>query len=283
MTLAWLSPSGLLLAVFFLGPMVYAFYLAFTNLELLGPTASHFTFTGMANLDRVAHDAVFWHSLGLTVIFVVVSGVAAQTILGLVLALLAQRAHFAIRTSVGAVVVLAWVIPEIAIAFMWYAFAQANGLLPTILGRPGDDLLAYSAFPVVCLANAWRGTAFSMLILSAGLRNVPAEVDEAAQLEGASYWRRLFRVTLPMIRPTMMTNMILITLATLSDFTLIYTMTNGGPGTATTILPVYMYIEGFTYNQLGYATALALVLVVLGAVLSMFYIRQLRPQLRRAA
>jgi multiple sugar transport system permease protein len=121
-----------------------------------------------------------------------------------------------------------------------------------------------------------------MLVLSAGLRNVPAEVDEAAQLEGASYWRRLLRVTLPIMRPTIMTNMLLITLGTISDFTLIFVMTQGGPGNATAILPVYMYIEAFQFNALGYGTAIALTIVLIGALLSIVYIRQLRPELAKA-
>ena len=83
----------------------------------------------------------------------------------------------------------------------------------------------------------------------AGLRNVPAEVDEAAQLEGAGYWRRLFTVTLPIMRPTLMINLLLITLGTISDFTLIFAMTQGGPGNQTAILPVYMYIEAFQFNR----------------------------------
>jgi len=282
LALGWLTPAGVILGVLFIAPMIYAIYLAFTNLELLGPTAQHFSYTGTANIDRMVHDPVFWYSLKLTLVFVVLSGVVAQTVLGLSLALLAQKAHLVIRASVGAIVVLAWVIPEIAAAFMWFTFAQSHGILSYLIGRPSDDLLAYSALVVVCVANAWRGTAFSMLLLSAGLRNVPLEVDEAAQLEGASYWRRLIRITLPMIRPTIMTNMILVTLGTLSDFTLVYAMTGGGPGNSTAILPVYMYIQGFTFNQLGYATMLALVLVILGALLSVFYIRQLRPELRKA-
>ena len=150
-------------------------------------------------------------------------------------------------------------------AFIWYAFGQAGGLLSEIAGRPSDDLLSTLPLLMVCVANAWRGTAFSMLILSAGLRNVPQEVDEAAQLEGAGYWRRLFRVTLPIMRPTIMTNMLLITIGTISDFTLIYAMTQGGPGNQTAILPVYMYIEAFQFNALGYGTTIALALIVIGA------------------
>jgi multiple sugar transport system permease protein len=279
-TFVWLTPAAILLIALFLIPTIYAVYLGFTNLQLLGPHAQNYSFTGLANLNRLVHDPVFWYSVKLTLIFVIGSGIIAQTLLGLGLALLGQRAHLSVRASVGSVVILAWVLPEIAVAFIWYAFGQAGGLLSEIVGKPSDDLLSTVPLLIVSVANTWRGTAFSMLILSAGLRNVPEEVDEAAQLEGARYWRRLFRVTLPIMRPTIMTNMLLITIGTISDFTLIYAMTQGGPGTQTAILPVYMYIEAFQFNALGYGTAIALALIVIGALLSIVYVRQLRPELR---
>lgn len=281
-TVGWLIPAAALLIGLFLVPICYAIYLGFTNLELLGPTAQHFSFTGLANVQRMIHDPVFWSSVKITLIFVVGSGIVAQTILGLALALLGQRAHFTVRASVGSVVVLAWVLPEICVAFIWYAFSQAGGTLSLLTGNKNNDLLSTVPLLIVCVANAWRGTAFSMLVLSAGLRNVPQEADEAAQLEGASYWKRLLRVTLPIMRPTLMINMLLITLGTISDFTLIFAMTQGGPGNQTAILPVYMYIEAFQFNALGYGTTIALALMVIGALLSVFYIRQLRPELRRA-
>jgi multiple sugar transport system permease protein len=281
-TLAWLTPATALLVGLFLVPIGYAIYLGFTNLELLGPTAQNYSFTGLANVHRMIHDPVFWSSVKLTLIFVVGSGIIAQTILGLALALLGQRAHITVRASVGSVVVLAWVLPEICVAFIWYAFSQAGGTLSVLTGHSNSDLLSTVPLLIVCVANAWRGTAFSMLVLSAGLRNVPQEADEAAQLEGASYWKRLLRVTLPIMRPTLMINMLLITLGTISDFTLIFAMTQGGPGNQTAILPVYMYIEAFQFNALGYGTTIALALMVIGALLSVFYIRQLRPELQRA-
>jgi multiple sugar transport system permease protein len=281
-TLAWLTPAAALVIGLFLVPIGYAIYLGFTNLELLGPTAQHFSFTGLANAQRLIHDPVFWSSVKLTLIFVIGSGIIAQTVFGLALALLGQRAHVSIRASVGSVVVLAWVLPEICVSFIWYAFSQAGGTLSVLTGNSGSDLLSTAPLLIVCVANAWRGTAFSMLVLSAGLRNVPAEADEAAQLEGASYWKRLVKVTLPIIRPTLMINMLLITLGTISDFTLIFAMTQGGPGNQTAILPVYMYIEAFQFNALGYGTTIALALMVIGALLSVFYIRQLRPELQSA-
>ncbi len=279
-TTVWLLPGAALLIGLFLVPTGYAVYLGFTNLELLGQYAQNYSFTGVANLQRMIHDPTFWLSVKLTLIFVIGSGIVAQTVLGLALALLAQRVNIVVRSSVGAIVILAWVLPEITVAFVWYSFSQAGGTLSHLFGVPGSDLLSTMPMLVVCMANAWRGTAFSMLLLSAGLRNVPGEVDEAAQLEGAGYWRRLFTVTLPIMRPTLMTNLLLVTLATISDFTLIYAMTQGGPGNQTAILPVYMYIEAFQFNQLGYGTTIALTLVLIGAILSVAYIRQLRPELQ---
>jgi multiple sugar transport system permease protein len=280
-TLVWILPASALLIGLFLVPTAYAIYIGFTNMQLLGPNAQTFSFTGWANFSRMFHDPVFWYSVKLTLIFVIGSGIIAQTVLGMALALLGQRAHIYVRASVGAIVILAWVLPEIAVAFIWYAFSQAGGTLSTLVGHPGSDLLSTVPLLIVCVANTWRGTAFSMLILSAGLRGVSEEVEEAAQLEGASYWRRLFRVTLPIMRPTIMVNMLLITIGTISDFTLIWAMTQGGPGTETSILPVYMYIQAFQFNALGYGAAIALALVVIGALLSVVYIRQLRPELRR--
>jgi len=282
-TTGWLLPSVVLLIGLFIVPTGYAIYLGFTNLELLGQYAQNYNFTGSANLSRMVHDPTFWYSVKLTLIFVIGSGIVAQTVLGLGLALLGQRVNLVVRSSVGAVVILAWVLPEITVAFVWYSFSQAGGTLSHLFGTPNSDLLSTVPMLVVCMANAWRGTAFSMLVLSAGLRNVPGEVDEAAQLEGAGYWRRLFTVTLPIIRPTLMINLLLVTLGTISDFTLIFVMTQGGPGNQTAILPVYMYIEAFQFNQLGYGTAIALTLVLIGAILSIAYIRQLRPELKDAA
>jgi multiple sugar transport system permease protein len=281
LTLGWLTPAAALVTGLFLVPIGYAIYLGFTNLQLLGPNAQNYWFTGFANVDRMVHDPVFWSSVKLTLVFVIGSGIIAQTVLGLALALLGQRAHVTIRASVGSVVVLAWVLPEICVAFIWYAFSQAGGTLSVLTGHPNSNLLSSVPLLIVCVANTWRGTAFSMLVLSAGLRNVPQEADEAAQLEGAGYWRRLVRVTLPIMRPTLMINMLLITLATISDFTLIFAMTQGGPGNQTAILPVYMYIEAFQFNALGYGTTIALALMLIGALISVFYIRQLRPELQQ--
>ena len=104
------------------------------------------------------------------------------------------------------------------------------------------------------------------------------EVLEAAEVEGASVWRRYRQVILPLMRPTILTNLLLVTILNLSEFTLIYAMTQGGPGIETMTLPLYVYQEAFVFHQLGYGTAISLVLVLIGAVFSLLFVRAARSQ-----
>jgi multiple sugar transport system permease protein len=182
---------------------------------------------------------------------------------------------------VGTIVVSAWVLPEIVGAFVWYAFLNPQGTLNAILGAVGlpDQNWIYT-IPIfaVILANVWRGTAFSMLVYSAALSDVPPELSEAAAIDGASGWKQLWYVTLPLIRRAIATNLMLITLQTLAVFTLIFVMTGGGPGTKSQTLPLLMYQQAFKFSQIGLGTAIALILLCVGGVFSIFYIRMLRPE-----
>jgi multiple sugar transport system permease protein len=128
----------------------------------------------------------------------------------------------------------------------------------------------------VMLANVWRGTAFSMLVYKAALNDVPTEVTEAAQMDGARGWQRLLFITLPMIRGSIATNLMLITLQTLAVFTLVWVMTAGGPANASTTLPILAYQEAFKFGDIGYGTAVASVLILIGAAFGVVYIRLLK-------
>ncbi len=128
----------------------------------------------------------------------------------------------------------------------------------------------------VILASVWRGTAFSMLVYSAAISDVPPDLLEAAAVDGANSLQRLRRVTLPLMKRSIMTNLMLITLMTLSVFTLVFAMTGGGPGTKSETLPIYMYQEAFKYYQLGYGAAVALILLLIGAIFSLIYVRALK-------
>src|SRR5699024_5263150 len=131
----------------------------------------------------------------------------------------------------------------------------------------------------VVIANIWRGTAFSMMAFQTALDDIPTEVEEAATMDGATRWGIVRHITLPMVSGTFATNIILVTLQTLGVFTLIYTMTGGGPGNSTMTLPVYMYQQAFVSYQLGYGTAISLIMLLIGAIFSVVYIKVLDVEL----
>jgi multiple sugar transport system permease protein len=275
-SLVMLSPAMALLGVLFVFPVLYAGYLGFTNLALVGSRSRDYEFTGLDNVTRMLGDYVFIKSSWLTIIFVVGSAIVGQTVLGMALAILLRNALVSVRAVIGSIVIVAWVLPEITVALVWYAFSQAGGTLSILLRQTDTNFLVTVPMLIVSLANLWRNVAFSMLVFSAGLRNLPTEVLEAAEVEGASAWRRYRLVILPLLKPTIVTNLLLVTILNLSEFTLIYAMTQGGPGIETMTLPLYVYQEAFVFHQLGYGTAISLVLVLIGAVFSLLFVRASR-------
>jgi multiple sugar transport system permease protein len=274
-------PAVLLLAVFLAGPVLWAFQASLTNAGLTGRHARNPEWVGLGNYQRLLQDPVFPLSLALTVLFVAGSAVLGQNILGLALAVLMRRARPAVSATVGTAVVAAWVLPEIVAAFAAYAFFSRDGTLNQLLGRLGlaeIDWLYAVPMVAVILANVWRGTAFSMLVYRAALGGVPAELTEAAHMDGAGAWQRLVFITLPVIRGSIATNLMLVTLQTLAVFTLIWVMTAGGPANGTSTLPVMAYQEAFKFGDIGYGTAVASVLILVGAVFGAAYLRLLREQ-----
>jgi len=274
-----LAPAVVLLAVFLLGPILYCIWSAFTDMALTG--ASGTNFVGFANFIRAFSSAEFGQSVLYTVFFTVVSAIIGQNVLGMALALLMRAGNRVVRAVVSAVVIGAWVIPEVVAGYLWSAFLGTDGSLNHLLaaiGLPVQNLLYTTPILAVSIANIWRGTAFSMLVYSAALSEVPKDIEEAAVVDGAGTWRTLVSITLPMVRRSIATNLMLITLQTLSVFGLIWTMTKGGPSNKSETLPLYAYQQAFQFSQLGYGTALALVLLLVGGVFSVIYLRTLQPR-----
>ncbi|BAS17826.1 probable ABC transporter permease protein BRA0749/BS1330_II0742 [Arthrobacter sp. Hiyo8] len=183
----------------------------------------------------------------------------------------------------GTVVVAAWILPEIVAAFAAYAYFSQDGTLNQLLamfGVQGTNWLYAFPMAAIILANVWRGTAFSMLVYRAALSQVPRDISEAALMDGARGWQRLAFITLPIIRGSIATNLMLITLQTLAVFTLIWVMTAGGPSNASTTLPVLAYQEAFKLGDIGYGTAIASVLILIGMVFGAVYVRLIRGRSR---
>jgi multiple sugar transport system permease protein len=278
--LRWLLPLGpalILLALFMAGPILWSVYIAFTNETLTGSASVNSQFVGFDNFARLFDDPNFINSFLLTFVFVIGSAVIGQNTLGLIIALLMRGRGRVTRSVVNGVVIAAWVMPEIVAAACWFSFLAEEGTLNTVLGIEQEWLYTAPMFAVI-LANVWRGTAFSMLVYSAALSEVPKDLVEAAAVDGAGPGKRLLHITLPLIRRSIMSNLMLITLQTLASFGLIYALTGGGPGTASQTTPLYMYEQAFRYFEIGYGSAIALVLLVIGALFSLIYLRLIKVE-----
>ncbi|MFB7752343.1 carbohydrate ABC transporter permease [Streptomyces sp. NPDC056121] len=272
-----LAPALVLIAVFMVGPVLWSVWIAFTNETLTGSASVHSHFIGLDNFTRLFADDAFTGSLVRTLVFVLFSAVLGQNVLGLLIALVLRGKNRVVRGVVNGVVIAAWVVPEVVAAACWFSFLDEKGTLNSVLGVHQEWLVSAPMLAVI-LANTWRGTAFSMLVYSAALSEVPRDVLEAAKVDGASTGRTFFGVTLPLIRRSVLSNLMLTTLQTLASFGLIYALTGGGPGEESQTTPLYMYEQAFKYFEVGYGSAIALVMLLFGALLSLVYLRLIKVE-----
>lgn len=282
-TSIFLSPALIFLFIFFFTPMILTVLFSFTNLALTGSQAQNLQFIGFDNFTKLFNDPRLYQSISKTLIFLIFSAVLGQSLLGFVIAFLMKGKNESFRKIIGIAVIAAWVTPEIVVAFSWVAFLGSNGTANAIITslssvQPIAFLFEYPMVSVI-VANIWRGTAFSMMAFQTALDDIPLEIEEAAILDGATRWESVKMITIPMVKGTIATNIMLVTLQTLGVFTLIYTMTGGGPGTDTLTLPVYMYQQAFVSYQLGYGTAISLVILAIGAIFSLIYMKLLKVEI----
>jgi multiple sugar transport system permease protein len=277
--LVMLAPLAVLLGALLGWPIVWTLLLSLTNEQLTGPTALHHQYIGLANFTALFRDPEFLSSLVHSLVYLVGSAYVGQVCLGLALAFLLRSCTRRVQAAVGGVIVMSWIIPEIIAAFMWFALLGKGGVLQQVLQSIGisySSILVSQPLLALNLANSWRGVAFSMMLFTAALTAVPKEVVEAAIVDGASRFRCLIHVYIPFIKGSILVAVVLVTLATLNDFTLIFAMTGGGPGNASQVLSTYMYQAGFTEYRIAYGTAVSVVMLLIGIVLSVVYIRALR-------
>ena len=273
----------LVIVLAFIGwPIIWTLILSFTNMTITGPTATHFQFIGFGNFRQLlSAGSGLVQSILLSLYYLVASAYIGQALFGFLLAYMMLRCAVSVRKAVGSIIIVCWLVPEIIAAWMWFAMLSDGGTLQQglhAIGIPYQTWLISHPMLSVSLANSWRGVAFSFLLFSAALSDVPLDLLDAAQVDGANSWRRLRSIILPLLSTTILVDFVLITLGTLNDFTLIFAMTGGGPGTNSNVLSVFMYQQAFGTFQLAYGTAIAVVLLAIGAVFSVIYIRTLRKQ-----
>ncbi|WP_049579866.1 carbohydrate ABC transporter permease [Streptomyces sp. SBT349] len=280
---AWflLLPALIPILVLSVAPLLYGASLAFTDSQAgrTEPTQ----FIGVTNFADLRFDDLFWDSfrVGLVWAFCVT---ALQFLLALGLALLLDQ-NLRLRWLARTLALVPWAMPEVVVGIMWrLVYHQDAGILNDTLTSLGlidsnlDWLTNFSlALPAVIAVGVWAGMPQTTVVLLAGLQNVPLELREAAQIDGAGVWRRFATVTWPAIRPVVLAITALNFIWNFNAFGLVYILTSGGPGGETRLPMLFAYEEAFKYGQFGYAAAMGLVMVaVIAVLLALFLRRKLR-------
>ncbi|MED2974390.1 carbohydrate ABC transporter membrane protein 1, CUT1 family [Bacillus sp. OV194] len=265
----FLLPAIVLLLVFEYVPTLNAFYYSFTEYHILSPAE----WTGLKNYKMMMEDEKFWIALGNSMKYFVIT-VPMLVILPLFLAILVNRSIKGI-TLFRVIYYLPVVTAMVAVAIVWKYLYHPTGLINAALHGIGWDhadinwlLNKNTALPAVSMLEAWKAAGFYMLIYLAGLQTVSKELIEAAKIDGASKIRILWHVYLPQLRPVFAVTVVMATLGTVQMFTSIYVMTGGGPLDSTMSLPLYIYQKAFVEFDMGYATAMGMVLWLILMVLT---------------
>lgn len=270
-------PGLLFVLVFTLYPTVYSLWLSFTDQMLTGGETS---FIGFRNYAELIESSEFWESLRITLVYVIVT-IFFQLVLGLCLALLTNEKRVG-RKLIRTVVLITWIIPEVIVSltFQWMFLGDKYGLVNALLLNLGIIIkpLEWLSEPRLTLIVAigmtvWRGVAFSMIMQMAALQSVPESLYEVADIDGAGYFQKLFWITIPNIRSTILINLIIITIATFNVMSLIYAFSGGGPVGATEVISIYMYKSAFKQFRFGYASSVSMIMFLINILFTGMYIR----------
>jgi multiple sugar transport system permease protein len=284
-------PSGLCLLLILAWPVLYAGWLSLHEVSLRQLRAGRFPFTGLDNYARLFADEVFWLALSHTVVFVAAS-VALEVVLALAIALVIEDDRVAVARVTRALLLVPWGVPPVVNGLLWsfifnaqYGYLNRTLLALGVVAEPvnwlGDARLAMGA---VIVAYVWRTTPFNILLYHAGLRGIPRDYYEAAQVDGAAGWRVFWHVTLPLLRPIIAVSLILRTTFAFMVFDEIFAITQGGPGNATWVAAWYTYRTAFQppFN-VGLGAASAWVMALILAAAALLYARLVGRRLEATA
>lgn len=270
----FIAPATVFFSIFLLFPIVAVILIAFTRWS--GFYLRQITWTGTSNFRQLGSDAVFHQALAHTVIFVIVSTIALN-VFGLAFAMLIHsrvRGHDFLRVAMFLPLGLAPVVT----AILWQQILGPYGLVNTLvvqelhlrktpIGFLGDPK---AALWTVITAAIWQYSGYNMLLYYAGLQSLPMERLEAASIDGAGPWSRLRFVILPYLRPIVAVVVVLNLIGGWKVFELVYVMTSGGPDRSTEVLSTYLYQQAFSFNAVGYASSIAVVIIALATISALF-------------
>jgi ABC-type sugar transport system permease subunit len=267
-SLAWVGaifglPATIYFAWWIFSPMLYGIWLAFTNENWLVPPH----FVGLSNFSTVFADPQFWQSAEITLLYAV-EVVIPGLLIALVLAILVNTIKKGHRIYLTAFF-LPFVVPSVASSIVFEMLMQPGGLIDQVFHLSVSWLTNSSmALVAVAIVTVWNMVGYYVVIFLAALQQVSNELVEAGRIDGTSMWQSVRYIVLPLIRPTLLFALVTATAVTLTNFTQPYVLTNGGPGVATTTLPLLIYKDAFQYSSAGQASAVAIVLLVFSLLLT---------------
>jgi multiple sugar transport system permease protein len=273
----FIAPATLGFVVFYIWPTLRGAYLSFTEYSLLSAPK----FNGLANYERMVQDSFFWNALGVTVEYVVIN-IGVQTVLAVGIAMLMYRLTKSI--TFRAIILAPYLVANVVVALVWYWMLDVQvGVVNTFLGWVGIDPVAFFgdshwAIPTVAGINVWRHMGYTALLVFAGLQTIPSYVYEAAEVDGSTEWKTFWRITLPLLRPVLVMVLVVTMIGSFQIFDTVAVTTQGGPINATRVIYYYIYERAFTRFDFGYASAMALVLFAILAVVSLLQLRLLRAK-----
>ncbi len=267
-------PSLIPILVLSVAPLVMGIALAFTDARLV--RRPKYEFVGVDNFIDLFSNAMFWQSFRIGMVWAV-SVTLLQLLFALGLALL-LNSDLKFQGLTRVLALIPWAMPPVVVAIMWQMIYAPNGPLNGVLGAIGlsgetNWLANFStALPAVVLVGVWVGMPQTTVTLLAGLQQIPEELNEAASVDGANAWQRFASVTWPSLRPIVTSITSLNFIWNFNSFSLVYVLTEGGPGGKTMLPMLFTYLEAFKNRNIGYAAAMGVVLVVVVVALLAVYL-----------
>ncbi len=277
--LAWalIAPSLVVVFALILVPILRAAWMSVHIIDLKRPLIGT-PFVGLGNYVEILQNKYFWASVGRTFYFMIAS-ILIESILGIAIAQL-LNVEFRGRALVRTLILIPWALPITIDAIMWkWIFNPNYGAFNSLLYQLGliSEYRTWlstpaSAMHVVIVADVWKVTPVVILLTLAALQTIPAELYEAAKIDGASRWRSFWSVTFPLLIPTLVIVLVVRTMDAFKVFDIIYIMTSGGPADGTKVIAYYTYIEAFSYLRLGTGAALAYLMTIFIGLMAFAYI-----------
>ncbi len=273
-----IAPTVAVLVALSIYPLVYA-----VKVSLQADSGGGASWT-LQHFKRLATDDFFLSALAHTLVYAVIA-LTVEFLLGLALAVLLNR-ELCGRSFFRAALLVPMMLPPVVVGVVWRLMLNPNfGAINGTLQACGvnTEQLTWTASPTLAFASVimvdiWQWTPFMFLILLAGLQAIPEEPYEAALIDGSSAWQTFRHVTLPLLKPAILIALLLRTMDLLRVFDQIFILTEGGPGSATETISLYIYRTAFRFGDFGYAAAMSFVLLLLTNVVSLLYIRLLQRQ-----